>query len=248
LTENIFTPLGMKDSGYDSNTAIIKRRASGYMRLPNGAYVNAGYINMTIPHGAGALYSTTHDLLKWEQGLFAGKVVSKASLDRMTTAFKNDYGFGLATIMSKGRRVITHTGGIDGFNTAMTYYPESKTVVVALGNVQGSAPSAITDHLGALAHGDTVVLTSERKSISVPAALLAKYVGQYQIAFDDVITISLEGDQLFRQVNKGVKQPIFPESETMFFLKVMDQQIEFAPDGSSFVLHQNGRDQKALRK
>lgn len=248
LTENIFTPLGMKDSGYDSNAAVIKRRASGYMRLPNGSYVNAGYINMTIPHGAGALYSTTHDLLKWEQALFAGKVVSKASLDRMTTAFKNNYGFGLATMISKGRRVITHTGGIDGFNTAMTYYPESKTVVVALGNVQGSAPSAIADHLGALMHGDTVVLTSERKSISVPATTLAKYVGQYQIAFDDVITISLEGDQLFRRVNNGVKQPIFPEGETMFFLKVMDQQIEFAPDASYLVLHQNGRDQKAPRK
>ena len=36
VTDNIFTPLGMKDSGYDSNTAIIKRRASGYVRTPAG--------------------------------------------------------------------------------------------------------------------------------------------------------------------------------------------------------------------
>src|SRR5438105_4513018 len=31
VRENIFTPLGMKDSGYDSNSAVIPRRASGYV-------------------------------------------------------------------------------------------------------------------------------------------------------------------------------------------------------------------------
>ena len=30
VQDNIFTPLGMKDSGYDSNSAIIERRAVGY--------------------------------------------------------------------------------------------------------------------------------------------------------------------------------------------------------------------------
>ena len=128
VTDNIFTPLGMKDSGYDSNTAIIKRRASGYVRTPAG-YVNAGYIHMSIPHAAGALYSTTGDLLKWEQALFAGKVVSKASLDRMITPFKNDYALGLTSTLVKGRRVIAHGGGIDGFNTQLAYYPDSRTVI-----------------------------------------------------------------------------------------------------------------------
>ena len=34
VVDNFFTPLGMKDSGYDSNTQVIKRRASGYNRTP----------------------------------------------------------------------------------------------------------------------------------------------------------------------------------------------------------------------
>lgn len=248
LQENIFTPVGMKDSGYDSNTAVIKHRASGYNRLPNGRYVNSGYINMTIPHAAGALYSTTRDLLKWEQALFAGKVVTKASLERMTTPFKNDYAFGLVSSTNKGRRVIAHDGGIDGFNTSMVYYPETKTVVVALSNVAGNVPGAITGALGGVMHGDTVTLTSERKAITVPPATLAKYVGAYQLAPAIVMTISLDGEQLSGQLTGQGKLPIFPESETMFFLKVVDAQIEFAPDASFLVLHQNGRDQKAPRK
>ena len=33
VVDNFFTPLGMNDSGYDSNTQVIKRRASGYNRI-----------------------------------------------------------------------------------------------------------------------------------------------------------------------------------------------------------------------
>src|SRR5215831_12154293 len=82
VQENIFTPLGMKDSGYDSNSAVIPRRASGYTNGPNGP-VNAGFIHMSVPFAAGALYSTTEDLLRWEQGLFGGKLLSAASLQKM---------------------------------------------------------------------------------------------------------------------------------------------------------------------
>jgi CubicO group peptidase (beta-lactamase class C family) len=61
VRENIFTPLGMKDTGYDSNSAIIPHRASGYS-LGRGGIENAGFIHMTAPQVAGAPYSTTEDL------------------------------------------------------------------------------------------------------------------------------------------------------------------------------------------
>ncbi len=88
MQENLFTPLGMKDSGYDdSNSAIIVRRASGYVPGSDGP-MNAGFVS--IAFSAGALYSTTEDLLRWEQGLFGGKVLSEASLRKMTTPFVRD--------------------------------------------------------------------------------------------------------------------------------------------------------------
>ena len=248
IADNIFKPLGMSDSGYDSNSAVIKRRASGYTRLPAGRIVNATYIHMSIPHAAGALYSTTHDLLKWEQALFAGKVISKASLERMTTPFKNDYGFGLGSRVVSGRRVMMHSGGIDGFNTTMAYYPETKTVVIVLANVNGPVPDQAATHLAALMHGETVTLTSERKEITVPVATLEKYVGDYTMPSSVVMRITLEGSQLSAQLGRQAVNPIFPQSETLFFLKAVDAQIEFAPDGSSLVLHQGGRDQKAPRQ
>jgi CubicO group peptidase (beta-lactamase class C family) len=159
VQENIFTPLGMKDSGYDSNFAVIARRAAGYTPGPNGP-VNAGFIHMSIPHAAGALYSTTEDLLRWEQGLFGGKLLSAASLEKMTTPFRNNYALGVIVNTSNGRKAISHGGGIEGFNTALTYYPESKLTVVVLANLNGGAPDQIASQLVRLAYGDSVVQTA----------------------------------------------------------------------------------------
>jgi CubicO group peptidase (beta-lactamase class C family) len=237
----------MTDSGYDSNAAIIKRRASGYVRTPSGLS-NAGYLHMSIPHAAGALYSTTHDLLKWEQALFAGRIVSKASLDRMITPFKNDYALGLTSTLVSDRRVIAHGGGIDGFNTHLAYYPASQTVVIVLSNVNGTVPGTLGGQLGALMHGEHVTLTAERKATTVPAATLARYVGAYELAPNVVMTITLEGDGLMAQLGSQGRVAIFPQSETLFFLTVRDAQLEFAPDGSLLTLHQNGRSTKAARR
>jgi CubicO group peptidase (beta-lactamase class C family) len=136
VQQNIFTPLGMKDSGYDFNSAVIAHRAAGYTPGKDGP-VNTGYIDMTIPFSAGALYSTTEDLLRWEQGLFGGKVLKAASLTKMTTPFKDDYAFGLAVHSSHGHKVIEHGGGIEGFNTQVSYYPDDKLVAVVLANLNG---------------------------------------------------------------------------------------------------------------
>ena len=247
LRDHIFTPLGMTDSGYDSNSTVIPRRASGYTPSPGGP-VNAGYLHMSIPHAAGALYSTTEDLLKWQQGLFGGKVISAAALARMTTPVKNDYAFGLVVRTVQGRKVVAHGGGIDGFNTSLSYYPDTRAVVVVLANINGPLADLLGSQLGALVHGDRITLPSERTEISVPAATLQKYTGTYQLSPTTVITIALDGNQLTAQMTGQPGNPIVPESDTRFFLKIVDAQIEFAADASYLVLHQNGRELKATRK
>ena len=50
---------------------------------------------MTVPFSAGELYSTTGDMLRWQQALFGGKLLNAASVQKMTTPVKDNYGFGL---------------------------------------------------------------------------------------------------------------------------------------------------------
>jgi len=250
LRENIFGPLGMKDSGYDSNSAIILRRASGYGPGKDGP-MNADFIHMSIPFSAGALYSTTEDLLRWEQGLFGGKLLSAASLAKMTTPFKDDYACGVGVRTVNGRRVIDHGGGIEGFNTFLAYYPDDKLTVVALSNLNGGAPQQIASQLAAIARGEKVELPSERKEISVAPKILEQFVGTYQLAPKVNMMITIESGQLISQVSGQGKVPLFATSETKFFPKVVDAEIEFGKDDQGvvthLVLHQGGRDMKASR-
>lgn len=251
VEQNIFGPLGMKDSGTDSNAAIIPNRASGYEPDPKGPK-NAGFVHMSIPYAAGALYSTTGDLLRWEQGLFGGKLLKPESLKKMTTPFKGDYAFGLGVHSVNSHKVIDHGGGIEGFNTHLSYYPEDKVVVAVLGNLNGGGPSAIAGKLGALAHGEKVLLPNERKEVAVSSKILAEYAGTYVMSPTFNLVMTVEDGQLMTQATGQMKLPLFAESETMFFLKVVDAQVEFfrneKGEVSHAVLHQGGRDQKAVRR
>jgi len=250
LQENIFTPIGMKDSGYDSSTAIIERRASGYAPSPAGP-VNAEYVHMSDPHGAGALYSTTQDLLEWQLALYGGKVLKPESFAKMTTPFKDDYAFGLIVRTTDGRKQMWHNGGIQGFNSSMAWYPESKTTIVVLANLNGQAVDQMQQLLAGVAFGIDVQLTSERKEIKLPREMLASYVGIYQLAPKVKLTMTLDGDQMMTQLSGQQKLQVFPESDGKFFLKVVDAQLEFVKDTNGkvtdVILHQNGRDQKAPR-
>jgi CubicO group peptidase (beta-lactamase class C family) len=246
LRDFIFKPLAMNDSGYDVSAAILPRRAAGY----GPGFVNAPYTDMTVPHGAGALYSTTEDLKRWTQGLFGGRLLSAASLEKMTTPFKDGYAFGLA-VSSGSRKSFGHGGGIEGFNTQLTYYPDSKITVAVLANVNGSAPTQLAAQLGAIAHGDTLRLSSERTSIELPREKLDRLVGSYELAPAATMRITVIGNQLQSQLSVQPVVPLFAESETVFFPRVVDAELTFELDASgkatALTLRQNGREMRGPR-
>ena len=158
----------MADSGYDVNAEVISHRASGYTKAPLGGKIeNTGYIDMTIPYSAGALYSTTRDLLKWEQRLYSGKLLKPESVKKMTTPYKDNYGFGLVISDAHGHKRIDHGGGIEGFNTELAYYPDDDLAVIALANLNGGAPGDIANKAATIEFGGKVELPSERKEITL---------------------------------------------------------------------------------
>jgi CubicO group peptidase (beta-lactamase class C family) len=253
LQQNIFTPVGMKDTGIDSNAAILPQRAQGYRRSPHGIE-HDGYISMTIPFSAGAIYSTTGDLLKWEQALFGGKVLKPESFAKMTTPFKNDYGCGLFIRTVDGHKFMTHGGGIEGFNTSLTYYPDDKLTVIVLGKLTGGAPDQIARYVGQTLLGQTVVLPSERKEVNLSSATLPDYAGTYHVAdLDADLIIAVKEGHLTGKLGKQNLVDIFPESEMKFFLKVTDAQVEFFRDPttraiSRLVIYQNGAEHEGKKQ
>ena len=254
LQDNVFFPLGMHDSGYDSG-AVLPQRASGYVRK-NGTLTNATYMNISIPYASGALYSTTHDLLTWERALFGGKIVSPASLIKMTTPFragfgpgapfKSGYAMGLyvgSTI--DGRRELSHTGSLPGFMSIMAAYPDDKLYVIVLSNTESWAFADIASKLADIAFGKSVILRGERKQVQVDPKALARYVGAYQLKSDLVVDVTQDGNALFvKLANQPQRRQLFPQSNTSFYTKDTDAQVDFqASQGSvtAFLWQEYGR-------
>ena len=73
------------------------------------------------------------------------------SLKKMTTPFKNNYGFGIGVSAPGSPTRYAHNGAINGFNSFLAYYPESRVTVVVLANVNGPAADDLGGKLSALA-------------------------------------------------------------------------------------------------
>jgi CubicO group peptidase (beta-lactamase class C family) len=153
LRKHVLDPAAMHDTGYETHSEIIKRRASGY--APDGT--NARYIDMTLPFSGGALYSTVDDMLKWDRFLESKRAgLTEATFQKMITPGRDNYAYGWDVKPLSGRKAMHHGGGIPGFNSHFIRMQDDKIAVVVLGNVNGLAPSQIARDLVALYYGATV--------------------------------------------------------------------------------------------
>ena len=69
--------------------------------------------------------------------------------------------------------------------------------------------------------------------ISIDPGILESYVGKYELAPGFILTIAKDGDQLNAQATGQPQFPIFPKSETEFYLKVVEAQLTFKHNDDS---------------
>ncbi len=210
---------------------------------------------MSVPWAAGSIYSTTGDLLKWEHGLFGGKVLSADSLKLMTTPGEGNYGLGVVVLEKDGVKVVEHDGGIEGFNTHLAYVPDRRIAVIVLSNVNGAAPGAMGDQLLGVVLGKPVTLASEYQPAPITKEELAKFVGVYDLGPTFAITFAVSGDALTAQGTGQLALPVMylgvKDGHPRFFAQQVYVEFEFVPDASgaftSMILHQGGHEMPGMR-
>jgi len=216
-------------------------------------------IDMSIPHAAGALYSTVEDVYLWDRALYTEKLVKKSSLDRMFTPFvesefgtiKAHYAYGWSRLSLFDREVIAHGGGINGFRTNIARYVDDDVCIVVLGNIQTAPVDKISVDLAAIVFGEEYEVPKERVAAEVDPKIYDAYVGQYELAPDLIITVTKENNRLFAQATGQPKFELYPESETKFFARVADLQVTFVKNEegevTQLIVHQGGKDTPARK-
>lgn len=370
LKDRILDPAGMKDTGYDLHRPLLKKRAAGYSKTPGG-FVNAAYLDMSLPYAAGSMYSTVEDLYKWDRALDSNEILKQESKELMFKPGLSNYGYGFVIedhkVGETGKevKIIEHGGGINGFNTLITRLPGSDGVVVLLGNVEGiqklaairdnaiailnglpwekpkhsiaetlygviekdgaaaavaqyrelksSKPDAYDfseDQLNSLgyrllatgktkdaieifklnvemfpqasnpydslgeayladgnkelalknykrsvelnpenANGIAAIKRIESGEPTVSDDVLKSYIGEYQLAPNFILTVTVENGKLMTQATGQPKVEVTPESENVFVLRAAGARLTFKKDGTGkvtgLVLNQGGRDMEA---
>src|SRR6266566_1505033 len=221
--------------------------SSDLARLAPGHDVGGNVVpNWDLPTlaGAGALRSTARDMLTFLAANLDTSATPMARGLRQTheprQATDNpNLKVGLAWhILSRPvGNIVWHNGGTGGYRSFIGFDPARRIGVVVLSNLNRSV-----DDLGYHLLDESFPLTpppQRHTEVAVDSLVLARYVGDYELAPTFHIAITREGAHLFAQATAQPRFPIFAESDSSFFLKVVDAQITFHPDG--LVLHQNGQ-------
>ena len=260
--ERIFRPLGMTSTHFhDSHETVVKNRAYAYAPGSMGIYslTALNYANA----GATSLFTTAEDMAKWALNFEDCKVGGKAVIDQMhevgvlNNGTKLNYAFGLTIGKYKGFSIVEHGGGDAGYRSHVLRFPEQRLAVIVHSNHAVSNPGGLSRQVADLylpempdAEAPKPPMPVQRTEVKVSPALFDSYAGIYDLPGIMTMEIVKENDKLMA-VAQGQKFELFPESETKYFLKVVDAQIEFQKDADGKVnqltLHQNQQSMVAKR-
>jgi D-alanyl-D-alanine carboxypeptidase len=153
LAHHIFEPLKMTHSGFATMAAVVPQMAEGYSR-EGGSLVRREYFDRSMETGAGGIYTTSEDMLRWNKGLDSPGILSAHALELMFTAHPpGNYGYGWF-VESSPRKKIYHEGGDPGFVAFEVRYPDQHVVIIVLANKDDSPVREIADAIARHLFGD----------------------------------------------------------------------------------------------
>jgi CubicO group peptidase (beta-lactamase class C family) len=135
----IFKPLGMVNSQFqDDYAGIIKNRAASYSVARDNKTLNNFQNVYTV--GDGGLFSNIHDMAKWVINLYSPLVGDQKDLEQLTWKGKLNngkeitYASGIDNSIYNGWKRYSHSGGLAGYRTYVSAFPELKMGFIVFSN------------------------------------------------------------------------------------------------------------------
>ena len=237
LRKQITRPARLKSTYYGGK--IDPKKTECYSYKYEEGWKAEAETDMSVPLGAGALVSTPADLVKFIEALFSGKLVSSQSLESMTT-LKDNFGLGLMRFPFHERYAYGHPGGIDGFQSIVSWFPDDKVAYAITSNGINTNMNNISIAVLSAVFGKPYEIP-DFKAFEVSQETLDLYAGVYSSEQLPIkITVSRENDKLKAQ---GSGQPAFyPEARAKdeFSLEQAGIVMIFQPAEKKMILKQGG--------
>ena len=257
LHDSVLAPIGMTHSTYKQPLPKTLQPFAATPYRGDGTPVEGGA--HTYPELAAAgLWTTPTDLCRYiieVQKSLVGKanhVLSAEMTKQMVTLGLGSWGLGIQIGGAVPNQYFSHGGANEGFRNLFVAFENNGDGAVVMTN--GDNGGQITDevmHSIAVEYNWPDYRPTERAVVHVGPAVLAQYVGTYQLQPNFNIVVSLEKGQLVAHLTGQPDLPIYPESDTKFF-SLHPIEIEFVKDDrgkvTSLILHQGDRGMKATKK
>lgn len=141
IRENIYEPAGMINSDCFEMDRPVPNLAIGYFKKFDGKgfYWRNNIFNYMLKGGpAAGGFSTVEDLLEFVQALRNNKLISRKSLELLTTSKPElkspQYGYGFTVIKKDDELIIGHSGGFPGIRSILHIFMKSGYTYVILSN------------------------------------------------------------------------------------------------------------------
>ena len=147
VAAQIFTPLGMTASHFHTDARrLVRHRAFGY-----GGRTGAWTLDTPINEraGAGGLYTSIPDLLKWDENFSTGKIGGAAVIKQvqtpgsLNTGASLRYAWGLQLGDYRGVPIVEHAGSLGGYRAHLVRVPSLHASVALLCNSAGAVTSTL---------------------------------------------------------------------------------------------------------
>lgn len=246
MREVILNPLGMKHSGFDFSNLQNLNKAVGYKRLDEREKIVANLYDSTASYAAGAMCSTTGDMYRWSQAIRNGELLKPATWKKAFVPYKANYGYGWISGTIHRKKIIGHSGGIEGFSSHFVWFPEEDITIILLSNVEETNLGLTTIDIASILFNQPYAIPKKRQHIEVDASVLQQYVGKYK--YDKTprkpITISLENGGLVARKKGEPDFNLQAESLNRFFITAVEAEMEFIKNNQGeiekMIIHQNG--------
>lgn len=238
LNKKIIKPIGLINTNFGGKTNLLNNESYSYNFEKK--WIKETETDMSIPMGAGAIVSNPTDLTIFIEQLFAGKIISEKSLTLMRT-MNEKFGLGVFEFTYFDKKGYGHTGGIDGFQSVVNYFPEEKLAIAIISN-------------GTIYPNRSILLCAESsyfnkpfempkfENIEINSEVLNSYVGQYassQIPLK--ITITKQENKLFAQATGQSAFPLEASNSNSFKFEQAGIVLEFNSLNNEMTLKQGGK-------
>ncbi|MGK7391748.1 MAG: serine hydrolase domain-containing protein [Candidatus Cyclobacteriaceae bacterium M2_1C_046] len=175
VKNRIINGIGLERTYYGAEIKDASNEAHSYSYTED--WEKHSETDMTVPGGAGAMASTPADLTKFIEALFDGTLINESSLEKMLT-FKGPFGYGIFRFPFHEKLGYGHTGGIDGFQSNVAYFPEEQLALAFTSN-------GLRENMNEIMIGLLSIIFNKPyefpkfETISVEAEELKKYEGKF---------------------------------------------------------------------